>query len=397
MRVERLEGGAHGIRPLLDVRRRDRGGRATARPTRWLGGRQPRRGKRRLGGHQRVVVSGRQRLGDHRRAVARVEGGPRAVGGAAQVGGDIGRRAAVDLGRARPTTAARSRTWAAVAANHIRALGVCSSSSQPSRGQGGRPPGRRCPAVGGPAGTGPPCPSTWGRPARGARRGPEGLDRTLDVTEAEAQAGGVPGWTSRFVVARGSSTTGSSSSRAAGGPRQPRCAAGRGTRTPNSLRPCAPRARRPAHGPHPAGPGVLREPGERVHRAQVVAVGAEDLLDVVDRRHQVSGTSGMSSTESTATSGATGRRPGPPGRGRARARRARHAAGQVHEVLGSRGTWKRAWVRSVRATNSSANEPSACASRVRPRGPAPARHRRVPRRPRATPWRTPRTPGPTAS
>ena len=34
-----------------------------------------------------------------------------------------------------PTTAARSRTWAAVAANHIRALGVCSLSSQPSREQ----------------------------------------------------------------------------------------------------------------------------------------------------------------------------------------------------------------------------------------------------------------------
>ena len=43
----------------------------------------------------------------------------------------------------------------------------------------------------------------------------ERLDRTLDVTEAEAQAGGVPEAGPRFVVARElSSTTGSSSSRA---------------------------------------------------------------------------------------------------------------------------------------------------------------------------------------
>ena len=159
-------------------------------------------GERRLGGHQRVVVSGRQRLGDHRRAVARVEGGRDAVGGAAQVGGDVGHRAAVDLGRGQADDgSAVEDVGSGGGEPHPGARRVqLVQPAQPGEQEVDRPVGVAQPQE---------HPQALGHRARALgvvlREVPgaaEGLDRTLDVTEAEAQAGGVPEAGPGFVVAR---------------------------------------------------------------------------------------------------------------------------------------------------------------------------------------------------
>ena len=363
--------------PLDDVRRDGHRGGASARPARWLGGGQPGRRQGRLGRHEGVVVRGREGVGHHRRAVARVEGR----------GDGVGRRAAGrprprPSGRpstcagARPTTPARSSTWAAVAANHIRALGVCSSSSHAEAGEeqvdgpvGVAEPEEHPQALRRPCWTA--SGSSWARCH--ARR--KDVDRAVDVAEVEPQeASPRRGWTGarRRRSARRRRPGPRSSSARPGVVAVRRARAwSRCSQAGQSLRLSRGSASQAASSRAAAVrvAGVLREAGpRRVDRAQVVAVGAEHLLDVVDGGDERAPAAprGGPRRGRRPTSAATARRRGRPGRGRARGRASGAARRSARGSAGRGARGSSAWVRSVRATNSSANEPSDWASRSAP-------------------------------